>query len=232
MKAGAASYLPLRSWNEDETSSQHATDPLIGVLGALDALPEGVRVLSQLALVPAPSNWSRRYQRKAIEHALEPQRQQERQALTAQRGTSEGQGPGWPVLLLGGLLLLVASSYTLWKNRVPPSLLALVTSWLYGVAMPHSPYSPHPFAWGMPASLPWPVLVIGGIVVLLFIGIDQVRRRRRHRQGPIYDQDLVGQKTSQMAYRVRFRLYVIEAKPKEETTRSGQEDTSLTNGEE
>ena len=67
LRAGAASYLPLHSWDDHP---QGKNDPLLGVLGALDGLPQEMRVVSQLALVPAPANWSRHDQRKAIEHAL------------------------------------------------------------------------------------------------------------------------------------------------------------------
>ena len=91
LKAGAASYLPLHMWDD---RPQGRNDPLLGVLGALDALPQEMRVVSQLALVPAPANWSRHDQRKAVEHALEPERQQTQQQLAVQRGqVTWGQRP-------------------------------------------------------------------------------------------------------------------------------------------
>jgi hypothetical protein len=201
LKAGAASYLPLRSWEEDEDQMASTTDPLVGVLGALDDLPEGVRVLSQLALVPAPINWSHRDQRKAIEHALEPERQQERQSLAAQYNQAGEHAPSLPILLLGGVLLLGIIGYGQWKTMLPVSLLNLVASLLQEII------SPHDTQHGLLGYLPLPVMVALGIAVVLFIVVDQLRRR--FRRLPVYDQELVGQKTSQMAYRVRFRVYVM-----------------------
>ncbi|GER88955.1 hypothetical protein KDW_31170 [Dictyobacter vulcani] len=203
LKAGAAAYLPLRSWTEDEQSSDHAMDPLLGVLGALDTLPPGVRVISQLALAPAPMNWSRRHQRKAIEHALEPAREKERHVLREQHRPMGERGPSLPILMLGALLLVGVMTYSTWKNMMP-------ISWQQAIAgLLHDIITPHPGASSLPVSLSLPALIVASILVALFIGIDQLRRR--YQRPPIYDQALVGQKTSQMAYRVRFRLYVISA---------------------
>ncbi len=71
LRTGAASYLPLALTAED-APPEH--DPLLGILAALDAVPSGMRAICQLTLVPAPATWSRSYQRKAIEPALEPER--------------------------------------------------------------------------------------------------------------------------------------------------------------
>ena len=74
---GAPAYLPLRTFAPALPETAPEADPLLSILAALDALPPGVRAVCQLALVPAPANWSRQYQRKAIEHALDPERQRE-----------------------------------------------------------------------------------------------------------------------------------------------------------
>ncbi|GCE23230.1 type IV secretion system DNA-binding domain-containing protein [Dictyobacter kobayashii] len=201
LKAGAASYLPLRSWQENDVASTSAQDPLVGVLGALDQLPNGVRVISQLALIPAPVNWSRRDQRKALEHALEPERQQERQTQIARQRQAGEQAPGFPLLLLGVVLLLLIISYRQGQTFLPALFLTQATAFIQGLISPHHGQA------SLPGALPLPLFLLLGVLCLLFIGIDQLRRRAR--KLPLYDQALVGHKTSQMAYRVRFRLYII-----------------------
>ena len=74
LQAGQASYLPLQEFEHRNTGD----DPNLGILAAVDALPSDVRAIAQLALVPDPPTWSRPYQRKALEHALEPERQHDR----------------------------------------------------------------------------------------------------------------------------------------------------------
>jgi hypothetical protein len=66
---GSAAYLPLRTLDERERR-QEGSDPLLGLLAALDHLPRDARAVAQLALVPAPPQWSAPYRRRAIEHAL------------------------------------------------------------------------------------------------------------------------------------------------------------------
>ena len=195
LQAGAASYLPLQVWDD---RAQGRNDPLLGVLGALDEVPQGMRVVSQLALVPAPANWSRHDQRKAIEHALEPERQQTQQQLAVQRGqVVGGTGPGLPILIIGGLLLVVLLNYKSIQSWLPPTLQVWgiqVIAWLIAQGHPSS------------GLVSFPLLLMLGMGGAFFIAIDQWRR---HRRGPVYDKDLVGQKTSRMAYRVRLRLYAI-----------------------
>jgi len=77
LNSGAASYLPLRSWRERELT-QEGTDPVLGLLAALGQLPPNMRVIAQLALVPAPHTWSQSSQRLAVEHPLEHERLRER----------------------------------------------------------------------------------------------------------------------------------------------------------
>src|SRR5258708_2972109 len=77
--AGGASYLPLRTWQENR-QEQEEIDPVLGLLAALSKLPDGTRAIAQIALVPAPMNWSRKSLRKSVEHPLEPeQRAMQRQ---------------------------------------------------------------------------------------------------------------------------------------------------------
>lgn len=96
-------YLPIRAFTDRETDDDCASqsDPILGILGALDDLPEGWRALSQLVLRPAPDDWARPYLRLALEHPLEAERQV--RSASASTTTSD------PIIyLLVGLLALGA----------------------------------------------------------------------------------------------------------------------------
>src|SRR5258706_15953191 len=71
LRAGAAAYLPLHAWGEREFL-QEGADPLLGIMAVFNHLPSHMRVVTQLALVPAPPTWSQAYRRKSVEHPLEP----------------------------------------------------------------------------------------------------------------------------------------------------------------
>src|SRR5579864_3721863 len=73
LRAGAAAYLPLRTFRERELL-QEGADPLLGILGVFNHLPVHMRVVTQLALIPAPPEWSQPYRRKSVEHPLEQER--------------------------------------------------------------------------------------------------------------------------------------------------------------
>ena len=99
LHAGKHPIFPLQEfapWNKGE-------DPILGILGALDALPSDLRAIAQIALVPASPTWSQPYQRKALEHALEPERQQDRQKQVASR--SDAGAPSTVLLVMGALFL-------------------------------------------------------------------------------------------------------------------------------
>jgi len=72
----APPYLPLRTFLDSEVEAGHnaQADPVLGILGALDDLPDGWRGLVQLVLQPAPDGWCRDYLRLAIEHPLASER--------------------------------------------------------------------------------------------------------------------------------------------------------------
>ncbi|MFN8472192.1 MAG: hypothetical protein U0822_08390 [Anaerolineae bacterium] len=67
LRAGAE--LPLRTFSDDEPGDSNGSqaDPLLGILSALDDLPDGWRALSQIVLRPAPDRWCEPYQRLAVE---------------------------------------------------------------------------------------------------------------------------------------------------------------------
>src|SRR5258707_14362332 len=70
LRAGAAVYLPLRALRARELL-QEGADPLLGILGVFNHLPPHMRVVTQLALIPALPAWSRPYRRKPVEHPLD-----------------------------------------------------------------------------------------------------------------------------------------------------------------
>jgi hypothetical protein len=93
----APTYLPLRTFHDvdvDATRSSQA-DPVLGILGALDDLPDGWRGLTQLVLQPAPDDWCRDYLRLAVEHPL-----------ASERGTGHADTSLTHVFGLAGLLML------------------------------------------------------------------------------------------------------------------------------
>ena len=196
LTAGRASYLPLRTWQEHEME-QEGIDPLLGVLAALDDLPEGMRVVAQIGMVPASPIWSQADQRRAVEHPLEPERARERVHL-AQARTQAG-GPS-TVTLIGMALLLAAFLLVQHARQAIPSWIVDVLLAILRGSDPHLSL----------AHLLWLIgwgggslLGLGAAFVLFSLLRHQMQRR------PIYDQKLVTQKTMHMAYRVRLRLYVI-----------------------
>ena len=121
LRAGAAAYLPLRAFRERELL-QEGADPLLGILGVFNHLPSHMRVVTQLALIPASPTWSRAYRRKSVEHPLEQERLRARRELS----TVQANGPG--TLQLVGMGVLVALLLVWWRFK--RQLDALIPSWL------------------------------------------------------------------------------------------------------
>jgi hypothetical protein len=197
LKPGAAPYLPLQEIDTD-TRAQGGGDPLLGLLAALGQGPEGTRTIAQIALVPAENTWSRRYQRKSIEHALEPERQQNQLNMAALRA-SGGAGPSAPTIILLGVVLAAFFLYRHFQSRIPAFEQAGLLDLLHG-RLPHLTQTQALFFWGSLAA-------VFAAAVTLFIIYDQVRRRLFQR--PLYDMRQVSRKTSSMAYHARIRLYCI-----------------------
>jgi hypothetical protein len=78
MELRAGEHLPIRTFQDrdlDADAGAAQTDPLLGVLGTMQGLSPGWRMVSQLALVePAQRNWARAYQRLALEHPISAER--------------------------------------------------------------------------------------------------------------------------------------------------------------
>ncbi len=198
--AGAAAYLPLRAFREREWQ-QEGADPLLGILGVFNHLPPHMRVVSQLALLPASPTWSHPYLRKAVEHPLEQEYQRTRLEGSG-RGTS---APGTLQLLgLGTLVALLLVWWRLQKQinaHLPAWVGQAVLSLLHGKVPRLSPGQ---------VSL----LVMAGIVtfVALFcVAFLLFWLRSRLGGSSIYDRRLVEEKTARPAYRVRLRLFVFSA---------------------
>jgi hypothetical protein len=198
LRAGAAAYLPLRALRERELL-QEGADPLLGIMGVFNHLPSHMRVVTQLALIPAPPAWSREYRRKSVEHPLEQER------LSVRREVSGMQGNGPSTLQLVGMGLVVALLLVWWRFK--QQLDMLIPSWLLqaGLTLLH---------WKMPqlTSAHLTMVAIGGIVVLAALSclaflVLQVKSRLG--TSPIYDMRLVDEKTARSAYRVRLRLFVF-----------------------
>jgi hypothetical protein len=198
LTAGAASYLPLRSWRERELT-QEGTDPVLGLLAALGQLPPGMRVIAQLALVPAPHTWSQTGQRLAVEHPLEQERMHQRYQASAGNTSGPSASSSFGLLAIAGLVFLVLRTAPLLHRLIP------LWAWQAGIQALHSKTTHLTVAQETVLAV-WFVGILLS-VVLLFILIDQLRRHFRRTR--IYDMRLVQQKTSHIAYRARLRLYVI-----------------------
>jgi len=185
LQPGRAPYLPLQEFEH----LSNGEDPMLGLLAAVDALPSDLRAIAQLALVPASPTWSQSYQRKAIEHALEPERQKDRAQSAAAR-TSAG-APGTLSLILGALVLGGILFFQHSPQRLPSWLTVALQRFLHGE---------------------WQSLVgcVSGILVVMLVVLLVLRYLWwRIFQGPLYDMRSVAEKTSRPAYQVRLRLYVI-----------------------
>ena len=71
-------HLPIRTFQDrdlDADAGAGQTDPVLGILGAMDGLPVGWRALCQVVLLePAPANWARGYQSLALENPIQAER--------------------------------------------------------------------------------------------------------------------------------------------------------------
>jgi hypothetical protein len=201
LRAGAVAYLPLRTWRERELL-QEGADPLLGVLAVFNHLPIQMRVVAQLALLPASPTWSQPYRRKAVEHPLEPERVRTRREMGGQTS-----GPG--TLQLIGMSVLVALILLWWrfqhqvKAHLPPWLLQTGTSLVHGKTPQLTS--------AQVASLA--VFGFGVLVGLFCFALVVLQIRSRFGSTPLYDMRLVGEKTARPAYRVRLRLFVFETMP-------------------
>jgi hypothetical protein len=197
---GAAAYLPLRAVRERELQ-QEGADPLLGIMGVFNHLPPRLRVVTQLALIPASPTWSRAYRRKSVEHPLEQERMQSRREMSGTQMSS----PSTLRLITKGLLVAVLLLWLRFKRQldglIPTWLLQASLSLLHGKTPQIS--SNHLVA-----------LEIGGgiaLVLLFCLAFLVLQVRNRLMTAPVYDMHLVDEKTARPAYRVRLRLFVFSS---------------------
>ncbi|HTK06189.1 MAG TPA: hypothetical protein VL485_03390 [Ktedonobacteraceae bacterium] len=211
--AGTASFLPLRTWQE---AQKEGTDPLLGLLAAMGHLPERTRVIAQLGLIPAVSDWSRWNLRRAIENPLETERRaKERERMIALFANNFSNTVFINIGILVGFLFLV-------RTYIPKGVIEAITKILTGkgTQIPS-------------AQLNQLILYVGGIVLLevLLILAYVIVHNKFFMQRTMYDPRVVSQKISRIAYRTSLRLYVIGPKTNWSTQAVTQhkEDTKTQN---
>ena len=199
MAARGQPYLSLRtpdarSFAKDETVGD---DPLLAVVGALQGLPEGFRAVAQLALVPAPPRWSRRFQRFAVEHPLEPERARERRVASSARGRA---APSLFAIVTLAIVVVLALVWRRFGTLLAPHIPVWLKRDLPLLIRGHMP----PLT---PPQILQLALALGGLFLIVF-AVSRLWLRVRG-STPLYDMRQVGEKTQRVAYRARVRLYVI-----------------------
>jgi hypothetical protein len=198
LSAGAAAYLPLRAFREREWL-QEGADPLLGILSVFNHLPPDLRVVTQLALMPASPTWSSAYRRKSVEHPLEQER------LRARREMSGTQASGPGTLQLVGMGVLVALLLVWWRFQKQINAHIPACTSQAGLALLHGKVP-------QLTATQLTELSIGGmvtLVVLFLLAFIALQIRSRLGGTPIYDMRLVDEKTARPAYRARLRLFVF-----------------------
>jgi hypothetical protein len=202
---GAPAHAPLRafeaSWRSGQTA-QEGTDPLLGLLAAFDALPPESRAVAQLALAPAADAWSEPYWRMAVEHPLERERVATRAEQLGQQRDAGGVGAIMALLLLILLLALLQSAMTALPSWARVDALALAHGRL-------TPLTASQLYWLL--SRACPACLGAALITLAAVALRSALRRMRP-QAPVYDQRLVREKTSAIAYHARLRVFVLTSR--------------------
>jgi hypothetical protein len=192
--SGAESYLPLHTGQESKQNKQgkqEPGDPVIGILAALSDIPEGTRVIAQVGMVPAAPDWSKKYLRKAIEPALDPEKR-----LHRAEGNLNRMGYLYQGNLLAGAGVAILLCFAFLQSFLPAKVKIALFS-LQNI----------PLLTGM--ILGCAVSVMALMLLTWFIWQKIFPK-------PIYDMELVRQKALRMAYHVRLRLYAISSVPGEQ----------------
>jgi hypothetical protein len=95
-------WLPIKTFGK-ELLSEPGSDPLAGLLAAMEPLLPGERLIAQLALARAPQDWLAADVRKSVEHPLQDER--DHLNLSHQEGREERAADLRLLLCLAGLLL-------------------------------------------------------------------------------------------------------------------------------
>jgi hypothetical protein len=217
-------FLSLRTWQPQAAPRPlEGADPLLGLLGALGQIRAGLRVVAQLALLPAADAWSQGFEGQADTQSLQRLRLdyslRERDRMPADQGQQDANA-ALPLPLIG-LGLVGVLGWVLWQRlqlgeRGRPAWLP-VAVW-HALSMLVNVLHSHARVEGVaPLILVClAVLLVMGLLGLLGLLLLRLARAlpplawwQRGRHGPIYDPDRVATKTQQPAYQARLRLYVI-----------------------
>jgi hypothetical protein len=118
-----ASWMPLKTFS-GRVLAEPGSDPLAGILAAMEPMGSGQRIICQLALVRAPDSWIAPDIRKAVEHPL----QEERDAFfIAQKGVqhnADAEGAKIAIGIVVALLVLLSYHWYLAHDWLPLALLA------------------------------------------------------------------------------------------------------------
>ncbi len=118
-----ASWMPLKTFS-GKVLAEPGSDPLTGILAAMEPLGSGQRVICQLALVRAPDSWIAPDIRKAVEHPLQGERDA---LLTARQGVhpqDDAEGAKIAIGIVLALLAVLGYRWYLAHNWLPIALLA------------------------------------------------------------------------------------------------------------
>jgi hypothetical protein len=118
-----ASWMPLKTFS-GKVLAEPGSDPLAGILAAMEPLGSGQRIICQLALVRAPDSWIAPDIRKAVEHPLQGERDA---LLTARQGVQYNEDAEGAKIAIGIVLALLAVLGYRWylaHNWLPIALLA------------------------------------------------------------------------------------------------------------
>jgi hypothetical protein len=118
-----ASWMPLKTFS-GRVLAEPGSDPLAGILAAMEPMGSGQRIICQLALVRAPDSWIAPDIRKAVEHPL----QEERDALfITQKGVqhnADGEGAKIAIGIVVALVAVLGYRWYLAHDWLPIALLA------------------------------------------------------------------------------------------------------------
>ncbi len=201
LRPGAASYVSLRTFASNarhrsrRSEDTQGVEPLLGVLAALQHLPQQTRVIVQLAMRPARPQWSRASWRKAVEHPLTSERDAERR-----KSHTKNNGPGMATLIALGIVVVGGLFY----RRFSTQSMQWIPTWVKEDMLRLLQGQIPPFTRGEIAELVSILLLLFLLVFLLSRLVLLVQK-----SPPLYDMQAVGEKTRQVAYQVRLCLITI-----------------------
>jgi hypothetical protein len=128
----APAWMPIKTFWEEEMT-QEGTDPIVGILSAMEPVIPGERIICQVALISAPDSWAQRYQRKGLEHPLDKERQVSMVAANSEQDTTWDEACG----LLAPLAVVLAGvqGYFWYRGHAWGALTTLALAVVGGLAL-------------------------------------------------------------------------------------------------